>query len=84
MIPGYARLTRGQVLTVRGSDYVTAGTLSGATTLTNTIKHIFPNCISINIIMMTLALGGAILCEASLSFLGMGINPPYGELGKHG
>ena len=76
MIPGYARVTRGQVLTVRNSDYVTAGYLCGGSTIRNTFRHIFPNCISVNIVMMSLSLGGAILCEASLSYLGMGINPP--------
>lgn len=76
MIPSYARLTRGQVLAVKQLDYVTAGKIGGATRLKNALKHILPNCLSPNLILMTMNLGSAILTEASLSFLGMGINPP--------
>lgn len=73
MVPGYARITRGQVLSVRNADYVTAGTLCGASRIRNTLVHVFPNCLSVNIVSMTASLGGAILAEANLSFLGMGI-----------
>lgn len=76
MIPSYARVTRGQVLTVKESDYVTAGVLCGASRVKNTVVHIFPNCVSANLVLMTMNLGSAILSESSLSFLGMGINPP--------
>lgn len=76
MVPGYARVTRGQVLSVRNADYVTAGTLCGASKIRNTLVHVFPNCLSVNIVSMTASLGGAILAEANLSFLGMGITPP--------
>lgn len=82
MIPSYARVTRGQVLTVREMDYITAGTLCGASKTKNTIVHIFPNCISANIVLMTMNLGNAILNEAALSFLGMGINPPTASWGS--
>lgn len=84
MIPSYARVTRGQVLTVREMDYITAGTLCGSSKTKNTIVHIFPNCISSNIVLMTMNLGNAILNEAALSFLGMGINPTDSQLGKYG
>ena len=80
-IPAYARITRGTVLTVRNSDYVTAGTLSGGSRIRNAIVHVFPNCISSNIVIMTSSLGGAILAEANLSFLGMGIAPPTASWG---
>ena len=76
MIPSYARLTRGQVLSVKQLDYVTAGKIGGATRLKNAVKHILPNCLSPNLVLMTMNLGSAILTEAALSFLGMGINPP--------
>lgn len=76
MIPSYARLTRGQVLAVKQLDYVTAGKIGGATRFKNAVKHILPNCLSPNLVLMTMNLGSAILTEASLSFLGMGINPP--------
>ena len=82
MIPSYARVTRGQVLTVREMDYITAGTLCGASKLKNTLLHILPNCISSNIVLMTMNLGNAILNEAALSFLGMGINPPTASWGS--
>lgn len=82
MIPSYARVTRGQVLTVREMDYVTAGTLCGASKTKNAIKHILPNCVSANIVLMTMNLGNAILNEAALSFLGMGINPPTASWGS--
>lgn len=81
MMPSYARLTRGQVLTIRENDYVTAGTICGASTLRNAITHIIPNCVSPNIVLMTMNLGGAILAEANLSFLGLGINPPMASWG---
>jgi peptide/nickel transport system permease protein len=81
MIPSYTRLTRGQVLTVRQMDYVTAGTISGASKLKNALYHVFPNCVSPNIVLMTMNLGTAILNEAALSFLGLGINPPTASWG---
>ena len=82
MVPSYARVTRGQVLTVREMDYITAGTLCGASKVKNTLVHILPNCISSNIVLMTMNLGNAILNEAALSFLGMGINPPTASWGS--
>ncbi len=81
MVPGYARITRGQVLTVRNADYVTAGTLCGGSWVRNTIVHVFPNCLSANIVTMTSSLGGAILAGGKLSFLGMGISPPTASWG---
>lgn len=81
MVPQYARITRGQVLSVRNADYVTAGTLCGASRVRNTLVHVFPNCLSANIVTMTSSLGGAILAEANLSFLGMGITPPTASWG---
>ena len=82
MIPSYARVTRGQVLSVKEMDYVTAATLCGASKVKNAVVHIFPNCLSANIVLMTMNLGNAILNEAALSFLGMGINPPLASWGS--
>lgn len=76
MMPSYARLTRGQVMSVKQLDFITAGKIGGATKLKNMIKHVLPNTLSPSIVLMTMNLGGAILTEAALSFLGMGINPP--------
>ena len=81
MIPSYARVTRGQVLTLKESDYVTAGTICGAGKLRNAVSHIIPNCLSPVIVLMTMNLGTAILSEAALSYLGMGINPPTASWG---
>ena len=81
MIPSYARVTRGQVLTLKTSDYVTAGEISGASKLRNAVVHIVPNCLSPIIVLMTMNLGTAILNEAALSYLGMGINPPTASWG---
>lgn len=81
LIPTYARLTRGQVKSIKQLDYVTAGTISGASRLKNAFVHILPNCISPNIVLMTMNLGAAILIEAALSFLGLGINPPMASWG---
>lgn len=81
MIPSYARVTRGQVLTLKTSDYVTAGEISGASKLRNAVAHIVPNCLSPIIVLMTMNLGTAILNEAALSYLGMGINPPTASWG---
>lgn len=81
MIPSYARVTRGQVLTLKESDYVTAGTICGAGKFRNAVSHIIPNCLSPVIVLMTMNLGTAILSEAALSYLGMGINPPTASWG---
>ena len=81
MMPGYARMTRGQVLSVKQLDYVTAGKISGATRMKNAVKHILPNCIAPNLVLATMNLGTAILTEAGLSYLGMGINPPTASWG---
>lgn len=76
MMPSYARLMRGQVKSIKQLDYVTAGVLSGSGKIKNMFKHILPNCLSPIIVLMTMNLGMAILTEAALSFLGLGINPP--------
>jgi len=81
LVPPFCRTTRAQVLTVRESDYITAGTLCGASNTVNAIRHVLPNCISLNIVIMSMNIGSAIMCESSLSYLGMGINPPIPSWG---
>lgn len=73
---GYARLTRGQVLKVREMEYVTAARALGARSPRVIVQHVLPNVINPVIVMATLGLAGAILAEASLSFLGLGVQPP--------
>jgi peptide/nickel transport system permease protein len=73
---GYARLVRGQVLKVREMEYVVAAKALGAKSPRVIIKHVLPNVINPVIVMATLGLAGAILAEAALSFLGLGVQPP--------
>ena len=73
---GYARLVRGQVLKVREMEYVTAAKALGARSLRVIVLHVLPNVINPVIVMATLGLAGAILSEAALSFLGLGVQPP--------
>lgn len=80
-IPGYARMMRGQVLTVRELDYVQASRIRGNSNIVTMAKHIFPNCLSPMIVIMTQSIGSTILGEAALSFLGAGIEPPTASWG---
>ena len=73
---GYARLVRGQVLKVREMEYVTAARALGARSPRVILRHVLPNVINPVIVMATLGLAGAILAEAALSFLGLGVQPP--------
>jgi peptide/nickel transport system permease protein len=76
LMSGYARLMCGQVLSVKERDYILAERSMGAANLRIMIRHIFPNCFPPLIVMMSMMLGSAILAEAGLSFLGIGIAPP--------
>jgi peptide/nickel transport system permease protein len=73
---GYARLVRGQVLKVREMEFVTAAKALGAKSPRVILRHVLPNVMNPVIVMATLGLAGAILAEASLSFLGLGVQPP--------
>ncbi len=73
---GYARLVRGQVLKVRELEYVTAAKALGARSPRVILRHVLPNVMNPVIVMATLGLAGAILSEAALSFLGLGVQPP--------
>lgn len=73
---GYARLMRGQVLKVREYDFVTAARALGASDMRIIAKHILPNSVQPLIVQASLGMAGAILSEASLSFLGLGVPPP--------
>lgn len=79
--PWYARLVRGQILTIRERDYVTAGESIGLSGPQLLFKHILPNAISVIIIQLTLDVGYAILATSSLSFIGLGAQPPSPEWG---
>jgi peptide/nickel transport system permease protein len=73
---GYARVMRGQVLKVREYDFVMAARALGAGNLRILFSHIMPNAIQPLIVQASLGMAGAVLSEASLSFLGLGIPPP--------
>ena len=76
LVPIYARLMCGQVLSVRNNDYVQAARSMGASNWRIMLKHISMNCFPPLIVMMTMVLGATILAEAALSFLGIGIEQP--------
>jgi len=75
-VPLYARLTRGQVLTIREQDYVEAARSLGAGDVRVLWRHILPNSLSPLIVQASLGVAFAILAEAGLSFLGVGVQPP--------
>ncbi|MHB0976794.1 MAG: ABC transporter permease [Candidatus Aquicultorales bacterium] len=74
--PMVARLTRGCVLAVRENAYVEAARASGATDARILIKHILPNSMAPVLVYAMMAVGGAIIAESALSFLGLGVQPP--------
>jgi peptide/nickel transport system permease protein len=73
---GYARVMRGQVLKVREYDFVQAARALGASNMRILFTHILPNAVQPLIVQASLGMAGAVLSEASLSFLGLGIPPP--------
>jgi len=75
-VPIFARLTRSQVLSLRERDFVLAATSTGASDTRIMLRHIMPNAASPLIVQATLGLGIAILAEASLGYLGVGVQPP--------
>ncbi len=80
-IPRFARLIRSSVLSIRGMDYVDAARTLGASSGRIIALHVMPNILAIVIVRSTLALGGAILTEAGLSFIGLGAQPPFPSWG---
>lgn len=79
--PSYARLVRGQVLSAKQYDYVEAARVLGASDKRLMVRHVLPNVIAPIIVLSTLRVGTAILAAASLSFLGLGAQPPTPEWG---
>ena len=82
MIPVYCRLTNGQIISTKESDFITAAILIGASPMRIMIRHLLPNSFATLLVAMTMNLGFAILAEASLSFLGIGISPPTATWGS--
>lgn len=80
-VPAVIRVARSETLRLKSLDYVSAAVVEGANDLTILWRHILPNAISALIVQATLILPTAILGEAVLSFLGLGIRPPQPSLG---
>jgi ABC-type dipeptide/oligopeptide/nickel transport system permease subunit len=72
----FARLMRGTVLTIKGLPYVEAANAIGCSGFRVALRHILPNAMPIAVVVSSLRIGGFILAEASLSFLGLGAQPP--------
>ncbi len=80
-VPVYARLMRGQVLTLKRREYVESARASGAGAGRIIFRHILPNTLSPLVVLASLGIAGAILTGAALSFIGMGAQPPSPEWG---
>jgi peptide/nickel transport system permease protein len=81
-IPGYARLSRGEVLRIKSTEYVHAAKASGAGNLRILARHILPNGLAPLIVAISTGSAGAILTEAALSFVGLGAIPPAPSWGS--
>jgi peptide/nickel transport system permease protein len=79
---GYARLVRAQVLAVREREFVEASRALGASDLRIIVRHILPNIIQPVIVQAAIGMAGAILAEATMSFLGLGVPPPTASWGS--
>ena len=80
--PGEARLIRGQILSLREQDYVLAARSLGATNRQIMLRHLVPNSLGPVIVSFTFSMSSAMILEASLSYLGIGIQPPGASLGS--
>ncbi len=77
-----ARLIRGDVMRLKGSEYIQSCILSGGKSWRIIMRHLLPNCVSTLIVTTTLGIPSAIMSEASLSFLGLGVMPPMSSWGQ--
>ncbi len=85
--PTFARLSRSIFLSIKQAEYYTAATAAGCSSFRLIIRHALPNCVPLLIVAATLRLGGFMLGEAALSFLGLGVQPPtasWGSMISHG
>jgi len=81
-VPTYARLIRGQVLSIKNNDYILAARSVGVSSRAVLFRHILPNVISPIIVQAALGVGFAIILESSLSFIGLGAQPPTSTWGS--
>ena len=80
-IPGYARVVRASVLTIKEQEFIEAAKSVGASNFKIITRHIMPNALAPLLVQATLGVAGAVLSAAALSFLGLGIQPPTPEWG---
>jgi peptide/nickel transport system permease protein len=80
--PGYARLIRGQILTIRNQNYVLAARALGIGTGSIILRYVIPNAIGPIIVSVSAGLGSAMVLESAFSFLGIGVNPPIPSWGN--
>ena len=78
----YARVVRAEVLSIKQRDFVLAARASGATSSRIILRHVVPNVIGVVIVLASLAVGGVIIYESALSFLGLGVQPPEPSWGR--
>lgn len=81
MIPQFAMIVRSSVLTIKDSEFIEAARCGGTSTSRMIMRHIIPNAMGPIIVQATLAMGGVILTAASMSFIGLGVQPPEPEWG---
>ena len=81
MMPTYCRLMYGQVVSIKERDFITAMRSMGAGSVRVMVRHLLPNAFPPLLVLLTINLGTAIMMEASLSFLGVGISPPTATWG---
>jgi ABC-type dipeptide/oligopeptide/nickel transport system permease subunit len=81
LMPTYCRLMCGQILSLKENDYVIAARSVGASNARIMLRHLLPNSFPPLLVLITLNMGSAILMEATLSFLGIGISPPTATWG---
>jgi len=77
----FARIIRSQTLQLKKNDYITAAKSLGSSDLKIIFYHIMPNCLNLIIVTSTMKMGSFMLAESGLSFLGLGVPPPYPTLG---
>lgn len=81
-IPGFARIVRGEYARVRELNYVKSARLMGAKSFRIMFRHILPNAIPVLLPAITIGFNNAVLAEASMSYLGIGVQPPDASLGR--
>ena len=79
---GIARMVRGQILSLREQEFMTAAEATGLSVKRRIFKHLVPNVIPQLIVIATMSLGGTIITESTLSFLGLGVKFPYATWGN--